>query len=88
MVEEYWFKNRRIGIGWYPSNWKGWFTLFLYVISLISIAFLAKDSIISEDLVVRKFLAPTFALTFLLLIIVWRTGEPLDWHIYKNNKKE
>lgn len=32
--DDYWFKRKRTGWGWTPSNYKGWLVMFVYAIAL------------------------------------------------------
>lgn len=32
---QYWFKAKQYGWGWYPATWQGWLTTLLFVLSVI-----------------------------------------------------
>jgi hypothetical protein len=76
--KEYWFKNKRYGMGWVPSGDIGWFVLFIHGISIIGIVVYAEETgLIQES--PEKFLLLVVAIVLLLLAICWKTGEPLIW---------
>lgn len=86
-MTQYWFKNRKYGIGWRPVRWQGWFVTLLYVAAVFVVIIRIDTQIDSGPDVVTNIFAPFAALTFLLLVIVWRTGEPLDWRLIKKEEK-
>lgn len=78
-MEKYWFKNRELGTGWRPANWQGWATTGVYIVSLILTFSLLGEELVPLEGTLRGFFMSAGALTFLFLIIVWRTGEPLEF---------
>lgn len=90
-MKKYWFKNKSFGYGWTPATWEGWVVMAVYALCLFGgVLFLGSD-VVERDLVNLFFFIG--ALTFLLLVIVWRTGEPLrlrfngkDVFLKKKNK--
>ncbi len=77
--ERYWFKNKMYGIGWTPATKEGWFTIVLFVLWVVGVLYRAESRIISEDDVLQHIVAPVFFGVFVLLVITWKTGEPLRW---------
>lgn len=72
---KYWFPAKRYGLGWgVPLTWQGWAVLIAYVALLISGALL-----IDIDQQIIGWLSYVIGLTGALLVICWRTGEPLRW---------
>ena len=82
-MRDYWFRNKRVGIGWTPANWKGWLATGIYSAAVVGFTMYTTGTIQSDIEVIRKILLPLGALTFLLLVIIWRTGEPLNWRMTK-----
>lgn len=73
--QKYWFPAKRYGLGWgVPLTWQGWAVLIAYVALLISGAVL-----IDIDQQIIGWLSYVLGLTGALLVICWRTGEPLRW---------
>jgi hypothetical protein len=66
-----WFKAKKYGWGWYPSTWQGWAVLLGYL--LIVAGF---HSVFGTNPVVFVI---TIALTVLLIIICYKTGEKPRW---------
>jgi len=87
-MEEYWFKNKTFGYGWKPATWKGWFVTALYIVAVLIVATrIDTDSHSANDTLLRLAI-PFIALTFLFLIIAWRTGEPLEWRWGKRSRDQ
>lgn len=40
--DKYWFKNKRLGWGWTPKNWKGWSALAVFVLAVTFTGLLIK----------------------------------------------
>lgn len=75
----YWFKNKMYGYGWTPARLPGWITLIVYLnIVIWLVIYSEKISLFREE--PSRFVSFILALTLLLLVICWKTGEPLKWH--------
>jgi hypothetical protein len=67
-----WFTARRYCLGWSPCTWQGrliigiWLALLVYALSFV---------IVSKTLGVCL----AVALTAFMLLVCWKTGEPLRW---------
>jgi len=72
----YWFKQRRYGYGWQPATWEGWLVIGIYIVVVF---FLVTRLIDFEGEVVNRFIGPFGVATLVLILISWRTGEPLKW---------
>jgi hypothetical protein len=71
----YWFPAKTFGWGWgLPVTWQGWLVLLSYL-ALV----LASISFIRPALHPLVFAACIAALTAVLTIICWCTGEPPQW---------
>ncbi len=76
--EGYWFKRKLYGFGWTPARQEGWITLGVYLIFVLGVALLGGQSV-SEAEIPTRIVAPIVGATILLIVISWRTGEPLKW---------
>ncbi|HEY8228854.1 MAG TPA: hypothetical protein VIG31_00195 [Rhodanobacteraceae bacterium] len=73
---QYWFPAKRYGWGWgLPVVWQGWAVLIGYLVAVTLIA-----SWVPPHADPESFLGLLVAVTLLLGLIVWRKGEPPDWH--------
>jgi hypothetical protein len=73
---QYWFPAKRYGWGWgLPVVWQGWAVLIGYLVAVTLIA-----SWVPSHADTGSFLGLLVAVTLLLGLIVWRKGEPPDWH--------
>jgi len=83
-----WFKRKCFGWGWTPASIEGWIVTFAYCAALIFI-FMRIDgtSHSASDTLYGVFL-PFLALTVLLIIICYRTGESPRWQWGKRRDKE
>lgn len=76
--EGYWFKRKLYGWGWVPVTLQGWMVVGLYIILVIlSVLTLNEDSALPE--VAFTFLLPLALLTFALIRICYKKGEPPRW---------
>jgi|TARA_B100001971_G_C17839843_1_gene358040 hypothetical protein len=73
-----WFKNRRLGIGWYPCSWEGWVTILVY---LILVVVLTNTLLIEKDQ--NSYIFALFVITGLLIIVSYKKGEKLSWKLWK-----
>jgi len=78
MNTSYWFKNKRVGTGWRPATWQGWLITALYISSAIFVIAHADPAGTPTPEILLNMFLPFGALTFLFIVIAWRTGEPLQ----------
>jgi hypothetical protein len=79
MKVAYWFKAHKSGYGWYPSNWKGWSMIIIYVFGVVY-SFWQIDSrshSVSDTLI--NFVPRLLIMTALLIIITYLKGESIVW---------
>ena len=76
--EGYWFKRKLYGYGWTPARKEGWLTLGVYLIFVLGVAFLGEQTLTAPEIITHV-IAPIIGATILLIVISWRTGEPLKW---------
>jgi len=84
--KELWFKRKRYGWGWTPSNAKGWLTVlfFLTTITYSSYYFCRdKNNIDAVSLLVSVFLQ-----VIILIFICYKKGEAPKWQWGDQNKKD
>jgi len=88
-AQKRWFKAKEYGWGWYPASWQGWVITFLYaslyVISMLlffawaGAAAEARSGYREVAFGVLEFLAVIVLLTYSLIRICTRFGEPARW---------
>ena len=79
MKKEIWFKAKLYGWGWYPSTWKGWTILLIYLSAVIYL-FLKIDSnshSVSDTLI--NFIPVGLIMTIILISICYQKGEKPRW---------
>ena len=76
---DYWFKVYRYGYGWYPCKWQGWLILLIYVILNGYGAHYVEISSAGKIETLVKYLPQLICSTFLLIVIVIKTGEKAKW---------
>lgn len=75
LTKKYWFAAKRYGLGWgLPLTWQGWVTLGGYFLLLG-----ATHYIFPPALAPIQFSLLVLSETVLLVVICYRTGEPLRW---------
>ena len=72
-----WFRRKSYGWGWTPSSWQGWLVTFLFVCGILWAV--QETGIGTADQEVGKFYLLLALLSFSLIVIAWRTGEPPRW---------
>lgn len=72
---KYWFPAKRFGWGWGPpQTWQGFVVMIVYLaLVLAPIPFMNPK----RDMV--AYLVSMLALSALLILICWKTGEPPTW---------
>jgi hypothetical protein len=83
----YWFKRKRYGYGWTPAKPAGWFTLLGYLVFIFGAIWYTHTSGL-DTTAPEKLIGVIIGATLLLLIIVWRTGEPPKWRWSKKDSKD
>jgi hypothetical protein len=84
--EGYWFKRKLYGFGWIPATTRGWGVLGVYVFFVIGLS-LWSESNVADSQAVTHIIAPMLLVTLLLLVITYKTGEPLKWQWGKKDGK-
>lgn len=71
-----WFPTKKYGIGWgLPVTWQGWIVLLSYTLLII----IGGITLTNPPDRIPLFLAYTFILTGLLILICWKKGEKLNF---------
>jgi hypothetical protein len=79
MKKRLWFKAKLYGWGWYPATWEGWLCLFVYLVVGVYLAMRA-ESVSTTEMEVFWELFPGMAIiTFILILICYKTGEKPRW---------
>ena len=84
--EGYWFKSKLYGYGWTPAKPAGWIIIGVYLVFLLGVGWYAETASFG-DVEPVKFITLVVGATALLLVIIWRTGEPLKWQWGKKEPK-
>jgi hypothetical protein len=72
--EPYWFPAKRFGWGWGPpATWQGWVVLAVWFVALIA----GTPLLLRGHFVL--WLTYLLALSVLLMVVCYRTGEPPRW---------
>lgn len=74
----YWFKRKLYGYGWTPAKPAGWATIAVYILFLLGVMWYADETTACVDNP-GKLIAVIVGATVLLLLVTWKTGEPLKW---------
>ncbi len=75
----YWFKAKTYGWGWYPINWKGCITLLIFVALEVFIFIKIDSNSHSASDTLINFIPITLFLSILLILICYLTGEKPRW---------
>lgn len=75
-----WFRNKRYGWGWTPDTWEGWLVLVGYVVGIIYLTQTIDPSTHSGGDILIGLCVPALALTCLMIVICYLTGEKPGWH--------
>lgn len=77
--KRYWFKRKLYGWGWVPARIHGWLVILLYIAVLVYL-FRKTDALShsGSDTLIGLVL-PFIALTTILLVICYVTGETPRW---------
>jgi len=82
----YWFKRKLYGFGWVPASKQGCAVFGVYLVFVLGLAVWAETNI-SDSQTVSHVIVPVVLATVLLLLITYRTGEPLKWQWGKKDGK-
>lgn len=74
----FWFKRKLYGWGWTPAKWQGWLVISIYILFVIFFSF-SIDKNTTPNQFPSDFFIPFIALTLLLILIIYRTGEKPGW---------
>ncbi len=88
--KNYWFKRRRYGYGWTPVTWQGWVTIVVFILTILSTAFIFDSMPYSNELL-WIFLNTFITLVVLLVVISILKGPMPKWRWGKmpdDNPKE
>jgi hypothetical protein len=87
--KKYWFRARSFGWGWTPSSWQGWLVTLVYLALLtagvIELSYHAAQLPVSQakpqsiPAFVWGWIIYYIALTAILMVISYRTGEKPKW---------
>lgn len=72
----YWFKAKRYGYGWYPATWQGWTIVLIYLLIFGVLIYIFETNI---EKYLIFYLVSVFLITGLLIYISYKKGEPAKW---------
>ncbi len=79
MSNNYWFKAKKYGWGWYPATWEGWLVMGIYIAALVwqfkdidQFSHSASDTLIG-------FVIPFVISTVALFLVCYLKGEKPKW---------
>jgi len=76
----YWFRRKMYGYGWTPAKPAGWITVGIYLLFLVGLIIYQNTlGAFDNDEFPTTFISLVAVATILLIVISWRTGEPLKW---------
>ena len=84
--EGYWFKCKLYGFGWTPAKPAGWITLGAYLVFLLGVLLYTKAFVVDVE-IPMQIISVIIGATTLLIVIMWRTGEPLKWKWGRNQSE-
>lgn len=84
--EGYWFKRKLYGWGWIPATRLGWVVFVGYLLFVVGLSVIS-EGMVSDAQAVSHVVLPVLLATVVLLLIMYRTGEPLKWQWGKNDGK-
>ena len=74
-AKQYWFPAKTYGWGWgLPATWQGWLVLAVYLAGVVAISLLLNPA--KQP---GLFSGAVLALSLLLVLVCWKTGEPPRW---------
>lgn len=77
--QEYWFKAKRYGWGWYPATWQGWLCMMLFVLLVILGAVMFLDeNVQTKDMVFYFVWIGLWSVG--LFAVSYKKGEKPGWH--------
>lgn len=79
-TKQLWFRAKRYGIGWWPSTWQGWVVTGVWSI-IFCVTVIGAQIVYGDDpRIVFWSSLLGLAETGILILITYRTGEPLEFH--------
>jgi len=78
-ANNYWFKAKNYGWGWYPATWQGWFILLAYIGLVVwLVGDMDRELNTTGDTLLGFFVSLIF-LTTTLILSCYLTGEEPRW---------
>jgi uncharacterized membrane protein YhdT len=75
--QQFWFRRKWYGWGWFPANWKGWVTILVYLILALVDAYGAER--IHGDGAQWFFFGCLIGLSAIFIGVAWKKGESPCW---------
>ena len=74
-AKQYWFPAKTYGWGWgLPATWQGWLVMAVYLAGILAASLLLNPA--NQP---GMFSGAVLALSLLLVLVCWKTGEPPRW---------
>jgi hypothetical protein len=74
-MSEYWFKQKRYGLGARPSSWQGWALTAIYCATIVGLSAWLTQGAYADEPRLITFAVLTGGATLLFLAVCWRTTE-------------
>jgi hypothetical protein len=74
-MSEYWFRQRRYGLGAFPSNWKGWAFLAAYILLFTAIMSQLTANAHNSHAHPLAAIGVSIAMTLVFVYVCWRKTE-------------
>jgi hypothetical protein len=78
-MKKLWFKRKRYGWGWTPATWEGWGVLLAYLVIVFANVYRLERIFQDSPEALTYFIPQTFLITFILILICYKTGEKPRW---------
>ena len=78
-MNKYWFKSYKYCYGWYPTSWRGWIVILIYVLNVYFGIHFFGEHVAGKMNTLITYLPVLILTTVMLFIIVVKTGEKARW---------
>ncbi|HBM45978.1 MAG: hypothetical protein UT05_C0001G0045 [Parcubacteria group bacterium GW2011_GWF2_38_76] len=75
----YWFKRKTYGWGWYPATWQGWLVTAMFIIFIIFNGINLESDITPTKADAIWFFSKSFCAVLILIVICYKKGESPKW---------
>ena len=90
MPKRYWFKRKMYGWGWTPATWEGWVSLLIFIALVAGnwlVRYQPREALLT-DRDILQFVAESWVVVILLILLCIRTGEKPRWQWGKRTHED